>query len=592
MAKASQSHRELRRTTKAASLGSYRFTQDAGYTPQCFPLRGKVITLVHDPTTVSEELLDRIRIVPFCRVTKPEDFTECPTLPSVEGLLVMQSRAYRLYSEAVDSNVPRTCNGQHIISTDSCVWTQSVTSPTVKNRQDRERQRGAHKTSPLHGDTHTILFLADSNGFRNIDNLLPVSFGERRLRILHPMLIAQLDAKGSRSAIHVELGQPCAVQAAENGPYSIMRESVSRLCQISRKILLITTQVACETPNFAIVETPTSKVAHSLVQLTKDRKDCVTAQGTCSKDTCRRDGNDTHLAALLRNWRSNMDRVRVGGEASLTEVAEVLHRQQGSVTLQNFRVLNLVEGPPTHNLEQPVKKGILPGERRATSSRFEDTTLHVDPIKVSMEIFSEQVTKMFVVPAFTPRALPNSILAARRMYPSTFSQLIAEHVNHVIFDRILEQRTRHVVFGDITGVVEQPFRDEDGTSFWKAPCEPGESQDAPRLTSTHPSKPSLNGPGNLLDESDFPLREANVTEGCCKIFQLLANPVSPTRAGSSYPLPNNPATTLLRNTRGHKTSPYRLPNGGMGIDNTPMGLPTTTLCRGVMRGTYYTAKKC
>jgi len=585
MAKPTESHWELRWTTKAASLGSYRFTQDSGHTPQCFPLRAEVIALVHDPTTVPEELLDRIRVVPNCRVTKPEDFTEGPTLPSEEGFLVMQSRAYRLNSLAVDSNLPRPCNGQHIVTADSGVRTQSVTSPTIQDRQDRKRQRSAHKASPLHGDTNTILLLADPDGIRQIDNLLPVSFGERRLRVFYIMLVAKLDAKGSSAAIHVSLGEACAVKAAEYGPYSIMRKPISRLRQISRKILLITTQVACETPNFVVVETPTGKVAHPLVKLLQDRKDCVTAQGTCSKDTGGRDGNDTHLAALLRYRRSNMDRVRVGGEASLTELAEVLHRQQGSVTLQNFRVLKLVEWPPTHNIKQPVQERILPWERRATPSRFEDTTLHVDPIKVAMEVLREQVTKVLVVPAFTPRALSNSVLAARCMYPSTFSQPIPKHISHVIFDRILESGIRHVVFGNVTGVVQQPFRDEEWTSFGEPPSESGESQYAPGLTSAHPPKPSLNGPGYLLDEIDFPLREANVTEGRGKIFQLLAQPVGSTRAASCDPLADYPATTLLRNTRGYETSPHSLPNSCVRIDNTPMGLLTTTF-RGVMSGTY------
>jgi len=77
---------------------------------------------------------------------------------------------------------------------------------------------------------------------------------------------------------------------------------------------------------------------------------------------------------------------------------------------------------------------------------------------------------------------------------------------------------------------------------------------------------ALGQSGHVLD---IPFREDNCTEGYYKIFKDLADPVESSCRGTRNPRPKNPATMLLRKTRGNKTSPQRLPNLCGFIANPP-----------------------
>jgi hypothetical protein len=201
-----------------------------------------------------------------------------------------------------------------------------------------------------------------------------------------------------------------------------------------------------------------------------------------------------------------------------------------------------------------------------------------------MEIFSDQITKIFVVAASRTRALFNSVLTVRWVYPSTMSQTTAEACSYVFFDALLDQRMTYVSLRNIFGMVVKPFRNASARWSWQRTCAPGEGQDCMHVLHTQTSKPFLNGYGYLRTITDLPTRESNITEGYAQVLQLVRHPISTTRAASGNPAADYPTTMLLRQTRGNETSPYCLPNSSMGIDSTPMGLLPFSFRIG--RGTY------
>jgi hypothetical protein len=347
----------------------------------------------------------------------------------------------------------------------------------------------------------------------------------------------------------------------------------------------------------------TSEIANSLIQLSKDGKDGFTTNVSGSKHRWRRDGNDTHLAALLSDWRSLVDEPRV--PTSPTKTGKLIHRQQGSVTLHEFTYLSRGGQLFLRNRQQPVNEGILPREGSDTRVSFSHTIFEqpgvaVQPIegcrwdtfrRLGVEAIGDNALKPTIVSALRAWAPDNRILAARCMYPSTFSQLIAKPYHYALFKVQTDLVRTSVGLGDVTGMVEQPFRDACHTSHWKSPRAPGEGQAATRLRQCDTLKPPLKGLGYFIHVICLATRKRNVTEGHTQGLHLVCRPVRTTWTGSGYPLPEDPTTMLLRKTTGNETCPNCLPDSSLGIDFTPMGLLAPSLFRRGTRGTYYTAKK-
>jgi len=596
VAKTTEPCGELGRPPKASCLGAHSFTQDTGDTPQPSPLRLKESrgnALVHDPTTVSHELLQRIGIEPFAlaaAIWEAENLAEGPALLANERLLLMQSRAYRLNAEAVLLDSMGVCDGHHVVAAQRAEGTKRVTCPTVQQGKDREGQRSAHQASPLHGDAHTILtsYLLTDNTIESAHRL-PICFGERRLSVTHKMLLRP-NSKGLSCSLKVQVWETRLPQAAEYGTNCIMSETVGRLSQISAKIALITAQDTGETSDASLVGPACREVYNTRIVFPKTREHGLSHEVSCSKHTGRRDGNDTHLAALLRDWCRDVHRhVGIG----LTEESEVLHRQQGTITLQNFGILLLVERSRANNLEQPIKERVLPWEGATTPRRLEDAPLHVDTKHVAMKVLRDQSPKVLVVAPFRPRALPNRVLTARWVYPSTISQRLSKPCSDRFFDLSLDLRRARCRFRKVGSMGEQAPRDAFGGCLWKSPRKPREGEDATTLRQGQTSKPSLDAEGHPLDKTDFPLRESKITKGHGQVLQPVAYPVSAARSSEGDPTPHRPTSMLLRNTRSNETSPHCLPDSSVSIDDTPMGplgAPTLTSW-GLQGGTYYTAKK-
>jgi hypothetical protein len=248
VAKPSKSCRQLWRAPKPSSLGAHVFTQDSGNASKTLPLRWSVVALVHDPITVSHELLQRIRVEPVTlaavTICNAKDLAERPTLLAPERLPRMQSRTYRLYASAIFINCLLPGNGNDVIAADGDVRTKRKTGPPVKKAEDSERQRSAHKASPLHGDTNNILRSHLHTDDRQFENLLPLCFGER-LPIVPHMMLRRPNAKGLGSRFKVQVGETRLAKTAEHGLNCIMRETIGRLRQISTKVMLITAQDPC-----------------------------------------------------------------------------------------------------------------------------------------------------------------------------------------------------------------------------------------------------------------------------------------------------------------------------------------------------------
>jgi hypothetical protein len=579
---------ELWRSSQTPRLGAHRFTEDSGDAAQCFPLSGEVITitLVHDPITVTHKLLERIRVEEHwttLSVAESEDFTEREALLPKERFPLMQPTAYVTYSNGIGIPLGRACYTNHVIAVDSGVRAKNLTSPAVKDTQNSEGQWSAHKATPTHPHSHRFYCWILNPSQR--EHLQPVSFGEIRLTVLH-IMPRVANAKGIGSNAQQSLRKPCLTQASENGPDRIMGETVSRLRQISAKITLITAQVAFKPFNGAVFTYSLTKIENTLINLSKTLEQGFTGDSTCSKDTGGRDGNDTHFASLLRDRCRDVHRHVLQIHSGL---AEFFHRQQGSVTLQEFWVLKFIERTRATDSKQSVEECVLPWEVRYTSGRFEDTTLRLRSVKIAVQVTRDQRPQVFIVTAFRPRALHNRVLGRRCVFPNTISQLTSKLCIYILLDALTDKWARMYRFRDITSMVQQPMRGTRPTSNRKSPRHSCERKNATGFRASNASKPPLHGPGYLLYVLDFPLRETSVTEGHAQVLKLVAQPVSTSRAAIGYPLADYPATILLRNTRGHETSPYCLPNSSMGVDFTPMGLLLSTF--GERRGTYYTATK-
>jgi hypothetical protein len=587
MAKATESCRHLRWPPKASSLGAYFFTKDLGNATQCSPLRAFVPTLVHDPTAVSHELLKRIRVeehgrTMFSSGVEPEHLAKSETLLTKERLPLVQSTPYSHDTSRVESRLVFASDRNHVIAADGRGSPKCLTAPSVDKGEDSEGQRSPHKAPPFHGNAHYYLTVQLTNGTKQED-LLPVSFGERLLTVNNTVLSAT-NAKAVGADFHERLGKPSAAQAAQNGPDCIVSKPVSRLSQISTKVVLVTTQVPRKAVNLPVLTHARVELPHARVSLTQNGKDCLTANGTCSKDTGRRDGNDTHLTALLTQWCSDVR--NVSGVVRM-EDAEVFHRQQGSVTLQNLRVLILHERTLSNHCEQPVKETVLPWESGTTTGGFKNPLPHLRPEEIALQIRREELSKVLIVAPFRARGLLNSVLTVRCVFPRSLSQRIPEPHRYTVLKSLLDTNTHSVGFGNITGMVQQTCRSALERRRGYSTRGSGESQNTTRLLLRQPPEPLLSRPGKALNEFDFPLREAKITKGHGQVFHLVRHPIDSARHASCDPLAYFPATMLLRNTGSNKTGPKRLPKRSWAIDFTPMGLLTAALLRrGTIRGTY------
>jgi hypothetical protein len=255
--------------------------------------------------------------------------------------------------------------------------------------------------------------------------------------------------------------------------------------------------------------------------------------------------------------------------------------------LHEFTYLSRRRKRHPRNIEQPVKEGVFPRESGTGTTGLQNGTFEqpghaVQPVKRGvhdplpfMEVVklrSDKLLQPTVVPAFRPWAPHYSILAARCMYPSTFSQLISKPYHYALFKVPTDVFRTSIGFRDIMGMGEKPFSDAARRCNWKSTCTPGEGQDATWLMQRLPLKPPLKDRWEFIHWFSQGTRKRNVTEGHAQGLHLVRSPIRTPRTGGSYPPPEHPAPMLLRNTTGHETAPNCLPESSLGIDFTPWGL--------------------
>jgi len=172
-----------------------------------------------------------------------------------------------------------------------------------------------------------------------------------------------------------------------------------------------------------------------------------------------------------------------------------------------------------------------------------------------------------------------------------FSQSTSEEFSRVVLQLPSLTVGHYMLFTDIATMVVQPFSYSLGRRTRQRTRAPGEGQGTPRLTPSKRPEPQLKVYGYFIHEGDLPIRKGNVTKADAKGLHPIRQPVGATRTGPGNPGPEDPTTIGLRNSTGNETCPHRLPDSSVGVDNTPMGLATTTTYVGVAARTYYTAKK-
>jgi hypothetical protein len=513
-------------------------------------------------------LLERIGIKESDKSTtiyETKDLAESPTLLSPERLLLMQSTPYSADTLRVETNLRQGGTRHNVIAANGGVWSQYLATPTVYQRQHRKGQRRPHKASPLHRDAYNVAALADRTA-RQVTHLLPVSFGEVTTTVLN-IVPPVTDPKGIGSDLAPGRAKPGASHSAKYGFNGTMSKTVSGFCQVGTKIVLTTARERGKSANVLIRVNATQEVADTFVFLSQYAKHGFPTKRSRSKDTGRRDGNDTHLAALLRDRSCSVDKAAKlvpGG-------AEVLHRQQGTITLQNFRVLLLLERTSSHYFEQSVKKTILSGKGCDTTRCRQDSLLHLTPEHVPTEVMFNQHQKVLVVSPFTTRYFSNSVLAARCMSPSTISQRISEPFRHTVLQTLTDSIRNSVRFRNVGCMVQQALGDGRPRRLWQRTGTPCKGKGATRVRHRELSEPSPQGPGYSNPRFWLAIREDKITEGRAKVLYLLAYPVRTTGSTVEDPPTEHPATMLLRNTTGYETTPYSLPDGCMGIDLTSPG---------------------
>jgi len=356
-----------------------------------------------------------------------------------------------------------------------------------------------------------------------------------------------------------------------------------------------------------IIGNALGEVTYTTIPLSKDWEDGLSAYVAGSKDSSRRDGNDTHLTALFTKWGSL---VHARGPIIMritNQPIELLERQQGSETLHELTYLSSCRHAHPHYVEQSVDEGVLPWKRWHTTVGLTDGSfkqpweavqlleeclsreLHVRV--AAIKIPKDQILQPTIISTFRPGTLSNRVLAGRCMYPRPISQLISKPYRHSLFNIRTDIIRTTVGLGNISGMGYKPFSDTSTRRNGERPRTPSESKCAPGLRLRKTLKPPLKRCRHILDVVRPLTRKRNVTEGYADSFHLVAYPVNTSRTGFGYPFPEVPAPMLLRNTRGNETCPYSLPRNCMGIDFTPMGLTSPSLSGRGQVGTYYTAKK-
>jgi hypothetical protein len=635
MAKATQSCGKLWGPAKPACSGPNTLEKDSADAAQCGPLHNIVLLCfagIHNPITVSLELLERIRVEILDRaIAKTEHLAEGEPLGPVEGFLLMQSRTHFANTTCVVGNVPRSACRDNVISADTCLRTQRHAGPTINQRQYREGKRSTHKDTPLQGDHHVLLLVTLKGS--ETGHLLLVLHWEVTKPVTNIMrLLAYSQRLGRKTP--PGLPEPGSRHTAEYGVYRIMIETVSGFCEVCRKKGLTFTQcefVALKILDQHLVVNRLNKWSGTSISFQNRWPDLLTTKVSKGKHTRRRDGYDSRLAALFCNHRSfvNWDtRLRIAGEAPGR--GEIADGHQAASCLSELGVLPRPVYRPGHdpiitewitNLVEPVRlldtaqsrpgpseKVVgcwVPWNRltketdkfpQLVNTRFRLTS-GLSSFRVRIHEWPTQVTgnemlEEAIITSSRTRPTTDSVLTARRKSYATFSQLSSCKGLEDILLQLVYRTTRHVpARTEGLSVVIKSFRGSGPGWLWKSPCAPGESKCTPRLSHRKPPEPPLDSSREFGHEVNVAVRECNVTNGSAQRFHCCAHPVNPARARVGYPLPEFPTTTLLRNTTGNQTRPHRLPDASVVVDYTPMGLRATTLISGVARGTYYSAKK-
>jgi len=206
------------------------------------------------------------------------------------------------------------------------------------------------------------------------------------------------------------------------------------------------------------------------------------------------------------------------------------------------------------------------------------------------------VARPCVIPTLGPRRTYDRVLRGRKGLPRIVSQLPLEEVIRVSLQRGLDILAYTPSIKEIHSMTAESCGNSLAGRTRQSPCAPREGEGATGVRPGEFPEPFLQSPWNFVHVRDFPVREGNVTNGNAQGLHLVRYPVNATWTGSRYPLPEDPATMLLRHTAGNETTPHCLPGSSVGIDTTPMGLLITTAIpitgvAGVTGGTYYTAKK-
>jgi hypothetical protein len=360
-----------------------------------------------------------------------------------------------------------------------------------------------------------------------------------------------------------------------------MSKPVRRLSQIGRKPLPITTRGVVQTVHSPVIRDPLIDVTESPVLLTKTGEHGLANYVTGSKHSSRRNGNDTHLTSLLRKRRRNVHRHVVEGTP---HEVKLLHGKKGPKTLQQFNVfLTGASDTCASRTKQPVNERVFPRKGGYMTVRIEYAFLNdgpkegyilecISPLQSARQRLQDQLLKVRVITPFNAWALLNSVLRCRCMSPSTISQRTSKLYRDRLFD-LRHDLWRNVYrLRDVSGMTDKACSNACRRGNGQSPGTPGEGQYAPGVSPCYTSKPFLQALWDFIHVVDFPVREANVTEGNAKGLHPIAYPIDRTRTGPGDPGPENPTAMLLRKTTGNETCPHRLPGSGMGIDITPMGL--------------------
>jgi hypothetical protein len=636
MAKTSQSRGQLWGPPKTACPRADTLEKDPANAAQCGPLHHVILcrfTWVHNPITVSHELLKRIRIEELDGTNaKTEHLAEGEPLGSVEGLPLMQSRTHISDAIRVLGNCRWLAHRDNVISADTSLRSQRCTSPAVDQGKDSKRQGSPHQYAT--GEWHVYdPTSAKINGSERTCNLRLVLLWEVT-KAVSDIMLRVADAEGIGGENSPVFTQTSSRHTAEHGMDSIMKETVSGFSEVCRKEGLSMTQselVAAKVLYEHLVVNRLDERTCPTVSFEDRRPNLLANHVSKGENTRRRDGYDPRLRALFSNHRSLVCNTRLlptGKPINRSWRGEFAESKQASTCLPKLGVLHTTIDRPSFNprvvervdvsyvirwvlellntahcvpgpSEQVVgsriprnKKPKLLVEGLQNVERGLSLTIFIRRLERPAQLGAEETLEVPVVTSLGTRPTTDSVLTRRRKSYATFSQLtLLECGKHVPLQLMHRCITGTSTRGECNSMVVKRLLRRRSRRLWKSPRTPCEGKCTTRLSLRNLSEPTLQASGYFLHFVDLAVRECNVTNGHADRLHTIANPVNSARFRVAQPLPEYPATILLRNSTGNKTGPNCLPGSSLVVDYTPMGLRVTTLFSGVARGTYNTAKK-